>query len=563
MIVSSSAIRILSGRLSLRREPGPQKVTPLAASSRRPVLRTVPPAYAPRATSQRRERAHAGNTTSARSPGSLVSSSVPWSSSRTSARTIERPVPVVAAVEAAAVVGDRERDVAVALRQLDPHSAAAVLERVLEQLAEDERERGRALAGEGDRLELGLDLLAGDEALDEHRAEPLDQLGEVDVVLAVLGQHLVHGGDREDPVDGVAERLLRIRVRRPRLQPQQRGDRLQVVLDAVVDLLGEHAAHHRAPVLERDRGVMRDRLEQRAVVVGERRVPVADELADLAALPAQRQAQRVRARAALGPGDLPVLEHERRAGRADRRHRRLHDRLERLLEVERLRDRLRDPRERLELVDAPLRVGVELRVLDRLRDLRRDRDEQVDLRLGVLPRRARADVERALELLARQDRHRQDRLVLVLGQVREELEARVEVGARGDRDRRPLGRGGAGDPLAGPHPRPPRHLLDAGAVRRAQHELVRPLVVEVDEAGVGLERLGDLAGDELEHLFEIERRVDRGDRLGQQPEVPCGGVHRDESRSPVRRHYARAVAYKLLTQRVGETSRSGNRFYSR
>ena len=29
--------------------------------------------------------------------------------------------------------------------------------------------------------------------------------------------------------------------------------------------------------------------------------------------------------------------------------------------------------------DAPLRALVELRVLDRLRDLRRDRDEQVDL----------------------------------------------------------------------------------------------------------------------------------------------------------------------------------------
>ena len=100
------------------------------------------------------------------------------------------------------------------------------------------------------------------------------------------------------------------------------------------------------------------------------------------------------------------------------------------------------------------------------------------------------------------------------------------MGARGDRDRRPLGRGRARDPLARPHPRAPRHLLDARAVRRAEDELVGALVVEVDEAGVGLERLGDLARDELEHLLEIERRVDRGDRLGQEPEVPCGRVHR-------------------------------------
>ena len=50
-----------------------------------------------------------------------------------------------------------------------------------------------------------------------------------------------------------------------------------------------------------------------------------------------------------------------------------------------------------------------------------------------------------------------------------------------------------------------RPLLDARAVRRAQDELVGALVVEVDEAGVGLERLGDLVRDQLEHLVEVER----------------------------------------------------------
>ena len=52
-----------------------------------------------------------------------------------------------------------------------------------------------------------------------------------------------------------------------RLQPEQRRDGLQVVLDPVVDLLGEHAAHHRAPVLERDRRLLGDRREQLAVVL--------------------------------------------------------------------------------------------------------------------------------------------------------------------------------------------------------------------------------------------------------------------------------------------------------
>ena len=100
---------------------------------------------------------------------------------------------------------------------------------------------------------------------------------------------------------------------RPRLQAQQRGDRLQVVLDAVVDLLGEHATQRHPPVLERDGGLARDRLEQLAVVVREGRVAVDDELADRPPAPAQRQAHRERAGAALRPCDAAVLEHDRRA----------------------------------------------------------------------------------------------------------------------------------------------------------------------------------------------------------------------------------------------------------
>jgi len=62
-------------------------------------------------------------------------------------------------------------------------------------------------------------------------------------------------------------------------------------------------------------------------------------------------------------------------------------------------------------------------------------------------------------------------------------------------------------------------------VRGAQDELVAALVVEVDEAGVGLERGCDLLRDEVEDLLEVERRVDGGRRLGQQAEVPLARVH--------------------------------------
>src|SRR5919201_3606461 len=58
-----------------------------------------------------------------------------------------------------AVVRDHEHRVAVPACKLDPHLVAAVLERVLEELAEDERQRGGAVSGKRDRLEICLDPL--------------------------------------------------------------------------------------------------------------------------------------------------------------------------------------------------------------------------------------------------------------------------------------------------------------------------------------------------------------------------------------------------------------------
>src|SRR3954466_5295863 len=52
------------------------------------------------------------------------------------------------AVDAGSVVGDGEEDLAVVSRQLDVDSLAAVLEGVLQQLAEYERKRCRAISSE-------------------------------------------------------------------------------------------------------------------------------------------------------------------------------------------------------------------------------------------------------------------------------------------------------------------------------------------------------------------------------------------------------------------------------
>jgi hypothetical protein len=182
-------------------------------------------------------------------------------------------------------------------------------------------------------------------------------------------------------------------------------------------------------------------------------------------------------------------------------------------------------RQGFELRHTALRLRVELSVLDRLRDLIRDRREEVDLVPGELAWLERPDVESARKPLAREDRHGQNRLVLLLREVREELEARIEVSLRRDHHGRTLGRSGAGDPLSGAHPRAPRHLRDARTVRRAQDELVGALDVEVDEAGLRAENVGDLARNEPEYLLQIERRVDGRDRLDQKPEVALARVH--------------------------------------
>ncbi len=225
----------------------------------------------------------------------------------------------------------------------------------------------------------------------------------------------------------------------------------------------------------------------------------------------------MRACASFRPGDRAVFEHERRARRVDGGHRGLHDRLERLLQIEGLGDGLRDGGERFELGDTALRVVVELGVLDRLRDLARDRHEEVDLVGPELTGSLGADVQGSLEALLGEDGNGEDRLVLLLAQVRETLEARVEMSRLRDHHRRSLGGRGAGDPLARAHLRDARELLHPRAVGGAQNQFVRRLIVEIDEARVGLEGLGDLVRDQLEDLVEVEGRVDRGDRLGQKP----------------------------------------------
>ena len=99
----------------------------------------------------------------------------------------------------------------------------------------DERELDRAIGR--------LQALLGEA---EQRTDDLD---ERDVVARLARQRLVDEGDRADPPHRLADGGDRLGVRQPpRLQPQQRRDRLQVVLDAVVDLADRRVLAHQQPV---------------------------------------------------------------------------------------------------------------------------------------------------------------------------------------------------------------------------------------------------------------------------------------------------------------------------
>jgi hypothetical protein len=62
-------------------------------------------------------------------------------------------------------------------------------------------------------------------------------------------------------------------------------------------------------------------------------------------------------------------------------------------------------------------------------------------------------------------------------------------------------------------------------VGRPEHELAGLLVVEVDEACVGVERVGHFARDEGQDFLQVERRVHRRAGLGQEAQVTSRYVH--------------------------------------
>ena len=106
-------------------------------------------------------------------------------------------------------------------------------------------EAGVALHGEAHRAVLRR------HALLDHASEGAHDLHEGDVVARLPRQRLVHERDGADAPHRLLDRHLRLRRAEPAaLQPQQRRDRLQVVLHPVVDL----ADRRRPSTAAADRG---------------------------------------------------------------------------------------------------------------------------------------------------------------------------------------------------------------------------------------------------------------------------------------------------------------------
>ena len=194
---------------------------------------------------------------------------------------------------------------------------------------------------------------------------------------------------------------------------------------------------------------------------------------------------------------------------------------QRLLKVERLCHGLRDAAKRLQLGDAALRTLVQARILNRLGNLAGNRLQELDLIVVILAGLDRAYIHGPRQALTTiQDRHGEETLKAAFGQVGKLLEAGVEVRIRSDRHRLACLCCPARQTLADPHPRWPCRCLDMRAVHCLQNQLVRRVIVRIDEARIGSKGARHRNRDGVGDLCEVERAGDGRNRLREQAEVP-------------------------------------------
>ena len=139
-----------------------------------------------------------------------------------------------------------------------------VLDGVLHQFGDDHDQRGGAVGVQHTQLPHPVDPHrgvgdVGRRDVVHDRQDPVDDLVEVDLFVDRHGQRIVHERDRRHPPNRFDERLSTLRVAgAARLQAQQRGHGLQVVLDPVMDLADRRVLGQQRAVAAFDLGDVAD-----------------------------------------------------------------------------------------------------------------------------------------------------------------------------------------------------------------------------------------------------------------------------------------------------------------
>ena len=347
---------------------------------------------------------------------------------------------------------------------------------------------------------------------DGRRAAPAGQRVEEVLDEVALGQSL----DELQPLE--AER----RLRRDRV-----GEVARVLARApVLGQPGDEEAHHLVAGDERrdERGAHRGGSPERAGEHGGQRAPAGLRALQLAAQLGQRDdvgpvrragrggahAQPVAAR--LEQVDAQRLGTEQAERLLDRHREQLVDRLG-------ARDVPAELRELLELAQRAPRALVQARVLDRVGHEGRDVQQEGGVLRAEHARGLGVQRDHADHALTLGDqRHGDERLVLLLLELGEVLDARVGERLLRDEDRLPVLQHPAGDALA-------RRHRDAAAEMRvalrggAQHDSPPAVLAQEDVGRVRDDGVVDEPHDRAQHLLEIERRVDGVDDLVEDAEL--------------------------------------------
>ncbi|KAG1648784.1 hypothetical protein GQR58_029565 [Nymphon striatum] len=155
--------------------------------------------------------------------------------------------------EANAVIADLQHDgVGLGGQANGDLGALGMIDGVLHKFTDDEPERGRQGVGEHGRVAVdreGDRMCWINQRVTNHAGEGVEYFAELDLVVGSMGEQFVHDANGADAAGRFSKRGLGVvRFQPAALQSQQRGSRLQAVLDPVMDLGDRRVFGHEQPI---------------------------------------------------------------------------------------------------------------------------------------------------------------------------------------------------------------------------------------------------------------------------------------------------------------------------